>query len=113
MRTLLCRTGPEPRRDGITKLQLETFLRIVQVGSFSDAALTLDVSQPTVSGRIRSLEQAVGGELFVRRGGRVRLTPQGEAFRRHALEAVEALDAGLVAARQGEQQSGRLLLGVS
>src|SRR4051812_32608712 len=46
--------------------QLLTFERIVREGSFSRAAWSLDLAQPTVSARIHALEQSVGGPLFAR-----------------------------------------------
>jgi LysR family transcriptional regulator, low CO2-responsive transcriptional regulator len=98
----------------ITTQQLQTFLRIAQAGSFSRAALFLDVTQPTISGRIRSLERTVGGPLFVRRGRRVTLTRRGEAFRAYAERALAVLDEGVLAAILGAAgQSGRVTLGVS
>jgi Bacterial regulatory helix-turn-helix protein, lysR family len=47
--------------------QLIAFERVVREGSFSKAAWSLGVSQPTVSARIQALETMVGGLLF-RRG---------------------------------------------
>ena len=44
--------------------QLLAFDRIVREGSFSRAAQGMDISQPTISARIRTLEAAVGGALF-------------------------------------------------
>ncbi len=40
--------------------QLETFCRVVELGSFSRAAEGLDLAQATVSERIARLEKAVG-----------------------------------------------------
>ncbi|MGE3272326.1 MAG: LysR family transcriptional regulator, partial [Chloroflexota bacterium] len=48
--------------------QLRTFERIVREGSFSRAAWSLDLAQPTVSARMQALEQQVGGPLFARSG---------------------------------------------
>lgn len=98
----------------LTTAQLETFLRIAQSGSFSDTALTLGVAQPTISGRVRTLEHTIGGRLFTRRGRRVALTPRGEAFRGHAEQALAALAEGVRAARLGDTgHTGRLAIGLS
>ena len=93
--------------------QLLTFERIVREGSFSRAAWSLDVAQPTVSARIRALEQAVGGPLFARSGRGVVLTDLGVSFLPFARRAVEVLDAGVEAARQAQVgQRGRVSIGV-
>ena len=93
--------------------QLLTFERIVREGSFSRAAWSLDVAQPTVSARIRALEQAVGGPLFARSGRGVVLTDLGASFLPFARRAVEVLDAGMEAARQAQVgQRGQVSIGV-
>jgi DNA-binding transcriptional LysR family regulator len=98
----------------ITTQQLATFVRIVQTGSFSAAALALDVAQPTVSGRIKGLEESVGAPLFTRRGRRIALTERGEAFLPFAQRALNVLDEGVVAARLSDAGfAGRVTLGVS
>lgn len=56
---------------------LITFKRIVEVGSFTEAARRLGYSQSTVSAHVQALEEAVGGELFDRRGRRLRITETG------------------------------------
>ncbi len=61
-----------------------TFLEIVSTGSFIRASERLNVSQTTVSARVRNLEQQLGRQLFVRHKGGASLTPAGEQFLRHA-----------------------------
>ncbi|WP_199201124.1 LysR family transcriptional regulator [Mesorhizobium sp. 131-2-1] len=61
-----------------------TFIEIVSTGSFIRASERLNVAQTTVSARIRSLEQQLGRQLFVRHKGGASLTPAGEQFLRHA-----------------------------
>ncbi|MFN8637602.1 MAG: LysR family transcriptional regulator [Chloroflexota bacterium] len=93
--------------------QLVTFERIVREGSFSRAAWALDLAQPTVSARIRALEQAVGGPLFARSGRSVALTDLGASFLPYARRAIEVLDTGVEAARQAQVgQRGRVSIGV-
>src|SRR5687768_15329609 len=93
--------------------QLRAFDRIVREGSFSRAAQVLDIAQPTISARIRMLEQAVGGALFVRRGRRLALTEVGESFLPYARRALSVLAEGVEAARLTQEgQRGRLTLGV-
>lgn len=45
---------------------IKTFHTIVQSGSFYKAAEILNYSQPTISMRIKQLEQDVGAQLFER-----------------------------------------------
>ncbi|WP_460146768.1 LysR family transcriptional regulator [Pseudomonas sp. S2_A02] len=57
--------------------QLETFLVIAELGSFSAAADRLCVTQSTISARIIELEQDLGVELFDRSQRHVQLTFKG------------------------------------
>lgn len=56
---------------------LRCFAAIADTGSVTRAAERLHLSQPTVSGQIRELEQALGFALFHRTSRSVVLTPQG------------------------------------
>lgn len=57
--------------------QLRSFVSVVRYGSFTVAAAKLNVSQPTVSLHLRSLEEELGQPLLVRSAKRVRLTESG------------------------------------
>ncbi|ABE34077.1 bacterial regulatory helix-turn-helix, lysR family protein [Paraburkholderia xenovorans LB400] len=57
--------------------QLQTFLRIVETGSFAAAAEALHATQSTVSARIRELERSLGVALFDRSQHRAQLTAKG------------------------------------
>jgi DNA-binding transcriptional LysR family regulator len=97
---------------GMDTEQLLTFERILREGSFSRAALSLGLAQPTVSARIQALEQAVGGPLFTRAGRSVSLTDLGHSFLPYARRALDVLDAGVEAARQAQGgQRGRVSIG--
>jgi DNA-binding transcriptional LysR family regulator len=61
-----------------------TFLEIVSTRSFVRAAERLNVAQTTVSARVRTLEQLLGRQLFVRNKGGASLTPAGEQLLRYA-----------------------------
>jgi DNA-binding transcriptional LysR family regulator len=92
--------------------QLLAFERIVREGSFSRAARTLDITQPTISVRIQTLEEAVGGALFVRGGRQATLTERGESFLPYARRALEVLKEGVeVAQLTQEGKRGRITLG--
>ena len=65
--------------------QIKTFLEVAATGNFNRAAERLNVTQSTVSARIRTLEGRLGRPLFERDHAGVNLTPAGERLRRHAL----------------------------
>jgi DNA-binding transcriptional LysR family regulator len=65
-----------------------TFLVVVETGSFAGGAQRLNVTQSTVSTRIKVLEEQVGARLFVRSKGGVSLTPAGVYFQRPAAAMV-------------------------
>ncbi|RVK26330.1 LysR family transcriptional regulator [Sinorhizobium meliloti] len=63
---------------------LESFYWVSQLRSFNAAANKLNVSQPTVSYRIRELEERLGVSLFVRQRRQLVLTSEGEALKHYA-----------------------------
>lgn len=80
----------------INVLYLETFLIVCSNGNFTEAAKRLFVPQPTISNRIRYLEEELGQELFVRgkKGKRsVELTRAGKTFHPYAEHVIETLNA--------------------
>ena len=68
----------------VTLSQLRAFERIVRLGSFHAAARELNLTQPSVSQRIRELESVLKTPLFIRRGPRVSLTAEGHALVEYA-----------------------------
>ncbi|MDX7982199.1 LysR family transcriptional regulator [Bacillus velezensis] len=92
---------------------IKTFHTIVQSGSFYKAAEILNYSQPTISMRIKQLEQDVGAQLF-ERGKKLKLTRAGRLFHERAgqlLAQYEVLDHTLADIRQG--QAGLIQIGIS
>jgi len=61
------------------------FLAVCEERSFSEAARTIGISQPTLSVAIQRLEDELGGRLFERSSssGTVRLTDLGRSLRPH------------------------------
>ena len=72
--------------------QLEFFCSAAHSGSFSVAAREKGVSVQAVSKSIHELEEEVGGQLFVRAGRGMSLTPLGRTLLDPALKAVESFD---------------------
>lgn len=65
-----------------------TFLEIVETGNFNKAAERLDVTQSTVSMRVKALEDELGRPLFLRSKAGTELTAAGVQFRRYATTLV-------------------------
>ena len=64
--------------------QLQSFIYVADLGSFSQAALVLGVGQPTLSKQVRSLEVELRQTLFYRNGRGVSLTEAGKRLLSHA-----------------------------
>jgi len=64
--------------------QARTFLAVIAAGSFDAASRLLNVTQSTVSARIKALESGLGCRLFTRNKAGAALTPQGRQFQKHA-----------------------------
>ena len=65
--------------------QLETFVHVAQLQSFSRAAEVLGYTQSAITVQIRLLESELETRLFDRTGKRVVLTPSGKEFMGHAI----------------------------
>ncbi|WP_430786936.1 LysR family transcriptional regulator [Virgibacillus flavescens] len=75
--------------------QLKAFDHVIRLGSFSKAARYLNVSQPTISIRIKELEKSVGGALFYQSGKQMKLTELGNGFLPYARQALDVLIKGV------------------
>ncbi|MGZ8409977.1 MAG: LysR family transcriptional regulator, partial [Hyphomicrobium sp.] len=65
-----------------------TFLMVAETGSFIDAAHRLNITQSTVSARIKGLEDLLGRPVFERSKSGADMTAAGEQFHKHALALV-------------------------
>ena len=74
--------------------QIEAFVQVAQHRSFSKAAESLFLTQPSVTARIQALERDLGEALFERNGRGVRLTEMGTSFLPYARRALKALQDG-------------------
>lgn len=68
--------------------QARTFMAVMETRNFVQAAAFLNVTQSTVSARIKALEERMGCRLFHRSKAGVFLTPAGDRFARHAANFV-------------------------
>lgn len=60
--------------------QLEYFVRVAELRSFTRASIAIDVAQPALSRQIRQLEVELRQNLLVRHGRGVEMTEAGELF---------------------------------
>jgi DNA-binding transcriptional LysR family regulator len=94
--------------------QLETFLEVARLSSFSRAAEKRFRTQPAVSSQIRALEEEVGARLLDRSGGKVSLTAPGKLFLRYAEETIEARKAVCTAIAETERvPRGEIVVGAN
>jgi DNA-binding transcriptional LysR family regulator len=78
---------------------METFVRVLESGSFSAAAKHLNVGQPAVSKSIARLEERVGVCLLVRSPRGLMPTEAGQHFYERARRAIEESDDAILEAR--------------
>jgi LysR family transcriptional repressor of citA len=90
----------------MTEDQLLAFITVARHRSLSRAAAELDLGQPTISDRLRSLERELGAALVKRQGRGVTLTPEGEAFLSYAQRILEVLKQGKETVRAAHTGSG-------
>lgn len=92
--------------------QLRTFVTVARFGSVTKAAEALHVTQPAVSGQLRSLEGELDVRLLSRTTSSVSLTQSGEALLGKAEKALDAFGEFVHAARGFRGQiEGRLRIG--
>ena len=93
--------------------QLKYFNALCRLKSFSKVASTFKVSQPTVSYAIKSLEEDLGVQLFLRNQSHtdVSLTKEGELFKKYSLNALQQLDMGITAVKNAHD--GRIKIGIT
>src|SRR4051812_10972684 len=90
----------------MTLQQLTYFLAAVEHGSFSAAAESLFMAQPSLSEQIRRLEAELGVALFARGGRGLELTEAGRLFRPHAERTVAAAQEAAESVREVRDMTG-------
>ncbi|MNS82883.1 HTH-type transcriptional regulator DmlR [compost metagenome] len=88
---------------------IETFIKVIETGSFSTAARSMGVGQPTVSKAIATLEQRLSVRLLLRSTRGLTPTDAGEAFYQYAKRIMlDVEEAEHVAYREGTSLTGRI-----
>jgi DNA-binding transcriptional LysR family regulator len=94
--------------------QLETFLEVARLSSFSRAAEKRFRTQPAISSQIRSLEEEIGAKILDRSGGKVSLTASGKLFLKYVEETLEARRAIFTAIAETERvPRGEIIVGAN
>lgn len=102
------------QRKDIDLRQLEIFCLIAECGSFSKAARSLYISQPTVSEHITNLESALHVRLLDRKGKQITLTSAGRLFHTRAVRILEQKQSLLKEMNEFSSLArGNLLIGAS
>jgi len=92
--------------------QLEAFVQVATHHSFSRAAEALQLTQPSITARIQSLERELGEALFERSGRGSRLTDAGAVFLPYAERILQTLREGKDSVDEVRSvQAGSLRLG--
>jgi DNA-binding transcriptional LysR family regulator len=93
---------------------MRAFVRVVEAGSFTRAAISLDTPKPTVTKLIQTLEQHLRTKLLNRTTRRVTVTPDGAAYYERAVQLIadiDELDGSLAAAQT--RPKGKLRIDMS
>lgn len=92
--------------------QLRTFVAVAQERHLTRAAERLNISQPTASAHIRSLEESLQVALFVRKSNGVEMTRAGELLLHKAEELLDrALEFRSIARSLADAIPGSLTIG--
>lgn len=97
-------------------LALKAFTRVVEAGSFTRAADSLNMPNATLSKTIQQLEAHLGVSLLQRTTRRITVTPEGREYyekARRLLEDLEEIDAAFNTARNKPKGHLRIAIGGS
>jgi DNA-binding transcriptional LysR family regulator len=92
--------------------QLRSLIEVVELGSFTEAAKRLHLTQPAISQQIRELENRCGLQLVERIGKRAFATPAGRELITHGRRIMADAEHALAAVhRHKDGAAGRVHLG--
>lgn len=93
--------------------QLEYFVRVAELGSFTRASIALDIAQPALSRQVRLLEVELRQSLLIRNGRGVTTTEAGKLLLEHGRGVLHQIErAKEELARVRGTLSGRVALGL-
>src|SRR5689334_3353088 len=94
--------------------QLEYFVKVAELGSFTRASVALGVALPDISRKISQLEVELHQRLFYRTGRGINLTDEGSLMLEHStsvLRQLERLRHEMSAAR--DSPVGKIVIGMT
>ena len=92
---------------------LNTFIEVVELGSFTKAGEKLGYAQPTISFQIRQLEEELGVQLFDRINHSINLTSQGKEVLVYAYEICKKVNELEEHVRHDPEIKGTVRVGMS
>ena len=97
-----------PRHDTNRAAEMEVFVRVVELGSFSSAAREFRLTPSGVSKLVSRLEARLGARLFNRSTRKLQLTPEGRNFHDRALRILADMADAEREAAAGAEPRGHL-----
>ncbi len=95
----------------ISLIDLRSFVAVAELGSFHQAAMVLNVSQPALTRRIQKLETLLDVQLFDRTTRKVSLSVVGRDFMPRARRLIDELDLSMLSIRDiAERVSGQVTI---
>ncbi|MFK7746581.1 MAG: LysR substrate-binding domain-containing protein [Roseobacter sp.] len=85
---------------------LRSFVTVIEMESYTQAAHVLGRTQPAVSLQIRRLEEIIGYKLIVLKGRGIALTEQGEELAQHARQILRLNDLAISRFDRSDDQTG-------
>lgn len=93
--------------------QLEYFVHVAELGSFSKAALVLQIAQPALSRQVRALEMDLRETLLLRNGRGVALTEAGRRLFEHSVTILQQVaQAREELGARRDEPSGHITIGL-
>jgi DNA-binding transcriptional LysR family regulator len=90
---------------------MATFVKVVELGSLSAAARSLDLGLTSVARQVSMLEERLGVRLVVRTTRQLALTEEGKTYYDHAKRMLNEIEeAELILARRSAEPTGRLIV---
>lgn len=92
---------------------INTFIKITELNSFTKAANELGYSQAAVTAQIKQLEEELETVLFDRLGRSIALTEAGRKLLPHAYDMQKAAEEAMLSTREKPEITGDLRIGAS
>lgn len=99
------------RRKLPSTMSLQCFELAARLENFTQAAITLNMTQSALSRQIKLLEELVGQPLFLRSRRRVKLSPAGHSYLAAVLPMIDELEAATLKMQSFQDISGGINVG--